>query len=363
MTLLAKLILATAFSSVALHAVFIGLSFPIAAALAAPLHALCCLLALLLQQSSHHQGAPALRDALRSTSAPADKAVHVAAAWQAVAASPPQSFWHILAVAAAAVQDSCGWLGVWGWMAPELPQLVCGTASVMFFLVAAWPDGALATLQARAIAWAAGALLAAHLAAADDPEAVGAPALAAVYDLSCCGLAAQSACALLLAPAGRRRAAASRGGYDRRRLRLQLCGALCLVGSIALRLRLGRVARGGALAVGAERAARSALALSGWLLEHAPNPEPLSGDDTDGEAEPAHDLDGRRQANRRRREARAAREPPPLLLDSWGMQGGVQGHEWADVSLVDDQDGDEAHEFWEASPGGAFKRVVPGSDR
>jgi hypothetical protein len=338
MLLPTKLTLATAVTSIALHVVFIELSYPIAAAVAAPLHALCCLLILLLQQSSQHPAAPALRDALRSTSAPADKSVQVAAAWQAVTASPPQSSYHILALAAAVVQDSCGWLGVWGWTAPELPQLVCGTASVLLFLTAAWPDGALASLRTGSVAWGAGALVAAHLAAAGDPEAVGAPAVAAAYDLSCCGLAAHSACALLLTPSGRRRASR---GHDPRRLRLQLCGALCLVGSIALRLRLGSVARGGVLAVGAERAARSALALSGWLLEHAPDPAPLGDDDTDGEGEVlfAGDREGRREANRRRREARAALEPPPLLVDSSDLQGGVQGLEWVGASLVDDPDG------------------------
>ena len=65
-----------------------------------------------------------------------------------------------------------------------------------------------------------------------------------------------------------------------------------------------------------------------------------------------------RDANARRR---AELMPPPLLLESWQLKGGVQGLGWHDLALCRDPDGDEAHDFWEAISGGCFRRCVFGS--
>ena len=73
-------------------------------------------------------------------------------------------------------------------------------------------------------------------------------------------------------------------------------------------------------------------------------------------------LDEMRRARRAAREARerAARAPapPPLLLESWNMVGGVQGLRCHNERLCCDPDGDEAHDFWEAVSGGCFRRIT-----
>jgi len=66
-------------------------------------------------------------------------------------------------------------------------------------------------------------------------------------------------------------------------LHSQLVGSLLFVGSVALRIPLGSVARGSALEMGMERGAVSLFTFAGWLLAH---PEPISVEEEEEEDDP-----------------------------------------------------------------------------
>jgi len=117
---------------------------------------------------------------------------------------------------------------------------------------------------------------------------------------------------------------------------------------------------GGAFALILERLGVAALTVSAYLANF---PQRLYGGDED---EPRgssgyESIDEMRAARRAAREA-AQRTymppPPPLLQDSLSGRGGVQGLNWHDLALCRDADGDEAHDFWEAVLGGAFRRCA-----
>ena len=245
----------------------------------------------------------------------------------------------MLALVAMTARDACGLLSLLGTPVHGALPLSLGIITLICYLRAVWADGAHADRMTRAVVWALLVIGAAHMAAEDPPDALGAPFLAGMYDLACCGLAAQCSCALLLTARGQRLAAAA-GGFDERRLRVQAAGAFCFVGSIALRLWLGPSARGSTLESLLERAGTTTLSFAGWLLAYAPAPLPL---DEDDELLEPMDREARLELNRRRREAREAKAAAgvaPLLRESWGLQGDVQGLEWARESLVHDTDGE-----------------------
>jgi len=159
MLLEAKLTLLTAVGSVVLHAVFIGLSFPIAAASVAPLHALACLRVLLTQWMHSHPSVLALLAPRPDATVGGTRERMV----QVLEQSPPKALYHMAALITFMFRGLCGWLGVWG-LAPELPQAVLGTAAVLLLLGAVWSDGNHASRSTRTGAWAVGVIAAAHLA-------------------------------------------------------------------------------------------------------------------------------------------------------------------------------------------------------
>ena len=153
---------------------------------------------------------------------------------------------------------------------------------------------------------------------------------------------------------------------DPRRLGLQLSGALLLLGA-AMLPSLAPAAPAEAartLGLGLDRLGSGSFGLSGWLLQHAPRgldaEEAAAESEAEGygsieEMQAAHRAKrARRQAEREAR-ARAAAPVVPLLRESWGLIGGVQGMEGIEAALRTDADGDAAHEFWEAVDGGCFR--------
>ena len=225
-----------------------------------------------------------------------------------------------------------------GW-GGELPlRAFGGGASALGWLYAAWRDGGGASRRVRAACLLASLLLVGSFLDSAGPTSAGAmPAGDCFRWLAGCALAAHCASAVLARAAGWAGEAAD---ADVRRLLLHAAGSLLLLGSAALAHAVPIAAAD--LCVGAEHLATAAFTASAWLLAHPPATAPT--DDAQGRAAG--------------RAARRAPQTPPLLLDANG--GGVQGMASFWAGLIQDTEGDTAHEFWEALADGAFRLILGG---
>lgn len=105
----------------------------------------------------------------------------------------------------------------------------------------------------------------------------------------------------------------------------------------------------------------ASLTLSAWLALFPPTREAGGLESEDEPLGGYASVQAMKDARRAAREAAARRRtdaPPPLMLESPWLRGGVQGLDWHDRALCRDADGDEAHDFWEAISGGCFRRCT-----
>ena len=229
-----------------------------------------------------------------------------------------------------------------------------GAASIGCLLYASWHLGAQPSSFLSSMCWGLSLCGGVQmLLSAPPPAALGTVALvcvglAAARSLLACALVAQAASALC--------AALSSSGKgtmppcaDVPRWSAQTAGSLLLLSRPILAALLP--AGGGAFAFAAERLGMSALTLSAYVA-HFPL-VPCDGDgDVDGEDGAHHGAAGGGRGYESLEQMRAARRvarevaqrayvppPPPLLQDSIGQRGGVQGLQWHDSSLCRDDDG------------------------
>lgn len=309
-------------------------------------------------------------------------------------APSPRSVPFMAALALSLVGDVCQALGTaTEHVAWAVLHALSASGAAGGFLYATWRDGAGASHAVRGICYAtalAPVVPALERLMMHDDALVDSPALAearAAAGASPLLLRGLLACRLLVCGVLAGRCAEAVGGrlwrkltgggsggvvgggglrprpMDPRRLGLQLSGALLLLGA-ALLPSLAPAAPADAartLGLGLDRLGSGGFGLSGWLLQHAP--PGLEADEDAAEAEAqgyssVEEMQAAHRAKRARRQAeREARATPvvPLLRESWGLIGGVQGMEGIEATLRTDDDGDSAHEFWEAVDGGCFR--------
>ena len=152
----------------------------------------------------------------------------------------------------------------------------------------------------------------------------------------------------------------SAAASDITRWLLQVLGALLLLVRPVLAIQLP--AGGDGLGVICERLSYACLTLSAYLCNFQPLPRDSDSDSDEPAGSRGYESlsqmrEARRAARQRAQQAAAAR-PPPLMVDSWSRAGGVQGLRCHDAALRRDGDGDEAHDFWEEARGGGFRRAA-----
>lgn len=359
-----QLILAAGFlAAVVGHLVLLPLA-PLASALLSPVPAMCCFGLLMLLD-------PRML-AMRKYGAPPASVEQLMAQAMTMPPAPPPHEWTVIALALSVVADFCdgfrahaaGAPSTAGW---EVVHELCAVAALGFLIHAGRRLGSAPSRTLTSALWACAAAVALQLMLMQTavPSAVGGAtwaeltlsAAVACRTCAACAFVGQAAIALLGAasPAygvGPRDADVARWGA-------QTAGALLMAVPPVLRA-LMAPAGGGALSTGASRLGLAALTYSASLAQFPPHARALQ-----GEEEPAggyQSVAEMRAARRAAREAQArarADAPPPLLLESWSQQGGVQGLDWHDRALCRDRDGDEAHDFWEAVSGGCFRRCTP----
>ena len=333
--------------------------------LLAPVHAACCGFLLLLL----HPGIGAMLQRLQVLGDQADPLVvlndPIVTSAMSSSPPPPQPWRHTLfALVLRALADLFAAMhaarsrggGAGAELTPAVLESLyeaAGAASIGCLLYASWHLGAQPSSFLSSMCWGLSLCGGVQmLLSAPPPAALGTVALvcvglAAARSLLACALVAQAASALC--------AALSSSGKgtmppcaDVPRWSAQTAGSLLLLSRPILAALLP--AGGGAFAFAAERLGMSALTLSAYVA-HFPL-VPCDGDgDVDGEDGAHHgaagggrgyeSLEQMRAARRVAREVaqRAYVPPPPLLQDSIGQRGGVQGLQWHDSSLCRDDDG------------------------
>ena len=308
----------------------------------------------------------------------------------------PRSGPFMVALALSLVGDVCQALGTASeHVAWALLHALAASAGAGGFLLATWRDGASTPHAVRGVCWAgafAPVVQAVERLLMHDDALVDSPALAearVAAGASPLLLRGVLACRLLVCGVLAARCAEAVGGrlwaryggggggggsgsglrprpMDPRRLGLQLSGALLLLGA-AMLPSLAPAAPAEAartLGLGLDRLGSGSFGLSGWLLQHAPRGLDAEEAAAEAEAEGYGSIEEMQAAHRAKRarrqaerEARAHAAAPvvPLLRESWGLIGGVQGMEGIEAALRTDADGDAAHEFWEAVDGGCFR--------
>lgn len=334
--------------------------------LLAPVHAACCGFLLLLL----HPGIGAMLQRLQVLGDQADPLVvlndPIVTSAMSSSPPPPQPWRHTLfALVLRALADLFAAMhaarsrggGAGAELTPAVLESLheaAGAASIGCLLYASWHLGAQPSSFLSSMCWGLSLCGGVQmLLSAPPPAALGTVALvcvglAAARSLLACALVAQAASALC--------AALSSSGKgtmppcaDVPRWSAQTAGSLLLLSRPILAALLP--AGGGAFAFAAERLGMSALTLSAYVA-HFP-PVPCDGDgDVDGENGAHHGAAGGGRGYESLEQMRAARRvarevaqrayvppPPPLLLDSIGQRGGVQGLQWHDSSLCRDDDG------------------------
>lgn len=334
--------------------------------LLAPVHAACCGFLLLLL----HPGIGAMLQRLQVLGDQADPLVvlndPIVTSAMSSSPPPPQPWRHTLfALVLRALADLFAAMhaarsrggGAGAELTPAVLESLheaAGAASIGCLLYASWHLGAQPSSFLSSMCWGLSLCGGVQmLLSAPPPAALGTVALvcvglAAARSLLACALVAQAASALC--------AALSSSGKgtmppcaDVPRWSAQTAGSLLLLSRPILAALLP--AGGGAFAFAAERLGMSALTLSAYVA-HFP-PVPCDGDgDVDGEDGAHHGAAGGGRGYESLEQMRAARRvarevaqrayvppPPPLLLDSIGQRGGVQGLQWHDSSLCRDDDG------------------------
>ena len=334
--------------------------------LLAPVHAACCGFLLLLL----HPGIGAMLQRLQVLGDQADPLVvlndPIVTSAMSSSPPPPQPWRHtLIALVLRALADLFAAMhaarsrggGAGAELTPAVLESLheaAGAASIGCLLYASWHLGAQPSSFLSSMCWGLSLCGGVQmLLSAPPPAALGTVALvcvglAAARSLLACALVAQAASALC--------AALSSSGKgtmppcaDVPRWSAQTAGSLLLLSRPILAALLP--AGGGAFAFAAERLGMSALTLSAYVA-HFP-PVPCDGDgDVDGEDGAHHGAAGGGRGYESLEQMRAARRvarevaqrayvppPPPLLLDSIGQRGGVQGLQWHDSSLCRDDDG------------------------
>ena len=334
--------------------------------LLAPVHAACCGFLLLLL----HPGIGAMLQRLQVLGDQADPLVvlndPIVTSAMSSSPPPPQPWRHTLfALVLRALADLFAAMhaarsrggGAGAELTPAVLESLyeaAGAASIGCLLYASWHLGAQPSSFLSSMCWGLSLCGGVQmLLSAPPPAALGTVALvcvglAAARSLLACALVAQAASALC--------AALSSSGKgtmppcaDVPRWSAQTAGSLLLLSRPILAALLP--AGGGAFAFAAERLGMSALTLSAYVA-HFPL-VPCDGDgDVDGEDGAHHGAAGGGRGYESLEQMRAARRvarevaqrayvppPPPLLLDSIGQRGGVQGLQWHDSSLCRDDDG------------------------
>ena len=334
--------------------------------LLAPVHAACCGFLLLLL----HPGIGAMLQRLQVLGDQADPLVvlndPIVTSAMSSSPPPPQPWRHTLfALVLRALADLFAAMhaarsrggGAGAELTPAVLESLheaAGAASIGCLLYASWHLGAQPSSFLSSMCWGLSLCGGVQmLLSAPPPAALGTVALvcvglAAARSLLACALVAQAASALC--------AALSSSGKgtmppcaDVPRWSAQTAGSLLLLSRPILAALLP--AGGGAFAFAAERLGMSALTLSAYVA-HFPL-VPCDGDgDVDGEDGAHHCAAGGGRGYESLEQMRAARRvarevaqrayvppPPPLLLDSIGQRGGVQGLQWHDSSLCRDDDG------------------------
>ena len=334
--------------------------------LLAPVHAACCGFLLLLL----HPGIGAMLQRLQVLGDQADPLVvlndPIVTSAMSSSPPPPQPWRHTLfALVLRALADLFAAMhaarsrggGAGAELTPAVLESLheaAGAASIGCLLYASWHLGAQPSSFLSSMCWGLSLCGGVQmLLSAPPPAALGTVALvcvglAAARSLLACALVAQAASALC--------AALSSSGKgtmppcaDVPRWSAQTAGSLLLLSRPILAALLP--AGGGAFAFAAERLGMSALTLSAYVA-HFPL-VPCDGDgDVDGEDGAHHGAAGGGRGYESLEQMRAARRvarevaqrayvppPPPLLLDSIGQSGGVQGLQWHDSSLCRDDDG------------------------
>ena len=334
--------------------------------LLAPVHAACCGFLLLLL----HPGIGAMLQRLQVLGDQADPLVvlndPIVTSAMSSSPPPPQPWRHTLfALVLRALADLFAAMhaarsrggGAGAELTPAVLESLyeaAGAASIGCLLYASWHLGAQPSSFLSSMCWGLSLCGGVQmLLSAPPPAALGTVALvcvglAAARSLLACALVAQAASALC--------AALSSSGKgtmppcaDVPRWSAQTAGSLLLLSRPILAALLP--AGGGAFAFAAERLGMSALTLSAYVA-HFPL-VPCDGDgDVDGEDGAHHGAAGGGRGYESLEQMRAARRvarevaqrayvppPPPLLQDSIGQRGGVQGLQWHDSSLCRDDDG------------------------
>ena len=334
--------------------------------LLAPVHAACCGFLLLLL----HPGIGAMLQRLQVLGDQADPLVvlndPIVTSAMSSSPPPPQPWRHTLfALVLRALADLFAAMhaarsrggGAGAELTPAVLESLheaAGAASIGCLLYASWHLGAQPSSFLSSMCWGLSLCGGVQmLLSAPPPAALGTVALvcvglAAARSLLACALVAQAASALC--------AALSSSGKgtmppcaDVPRWSAQTAGSLLLLSRPILAALLP--AGGGAFAFAAERLGMSALTLSAYVA-HFP-PVPCDGDgDVDGDDGAHHGAAGGGRGYESLEQMRAARRvarevaqrayvppPPPLLQDSIGQRGGVQGLQWHDSSLCRDDDG------------------------
>ena len=334
--------------------------------LLAPVHAACCGFLLLLL----HPGIGAMLQRLQVLGDQADLLVvlndPIVTSAMSSSPPPPQPWRHTLfALVLRALADLFAAMhaarsrggGAGAELTPAVLESLheaAGAASFGCLLYASWHLGAQPSSFLSSMCWGLSLCGGVQmLLSAPPPDALGTVALvcvglAAARSLLACALVAQAASALC--------AALSSSGKgtllpcaDVPRWSAQTAGSLLLLSRPILAALLP--AGGGAFAFAAERLGMSALTLSAYVA-HFPL-VPCDGDgDVDGENGAHHGAAGGGRGYESLEQMRAARRvarevaqrayvppPPPLLQDSIGQRGGVQGLQWHDSSLCRDDDG------------------------
>jgi hypothetical protein len=335
--------------------------------LLAPVHAACCGFLLLLL----HPGIGAMLQRLQVLGDQADPLVilndPIVKSAMSSSPPPPQPWRHTLfALVLRALADLFAAIHAarsrGGGAGAELTSAVleslheaAGAASIGCLLYASWHLGAQPSSFLSSMCWGLSICGGVQmLLSAPPPAALGTVALvcvglAAARSLLACALVAQAASALCAALSASGKGTLPPPCADVPRWSAQTAGSLLLLSRPMLAALLP--AGGGALAFAAERLGMSALTLSAYVA-HFPL-IPCDGEgDVDGEGGAHHGATGGgrgyeslEQMRAARRAAREAAQrayvppPPPLLQDSIGHRGGVQGLQWHDSSLCRDDDG------------------------
>uniref|UniRef100_A0A7S4C4K0 Uncharacterized protein n=1 Tax=Chrysotila carterae TaxID=13221 RepID=A0A7S4C4K0_CHRCT len=360
----------SALLAIMLQSTALGLGWRLCAAGVSPVHASCCLCALLLQQVWNH---PAISKVMNAEVFREPGFNRIAYARQKLQAelqdfAVPATNLHMQAFAGQVAADLAAGVST-AWTSNgtcEVVSQLLSAGSVALFLRAAWSDGSAASPTLSRASRATSVLAFAALVGALGSPQRGSDGLTpanatAVLKLAraVCSICCVSRCATAF---GSTIVARVNEPFifdlECGRLAVQLLGAVVLLGAAVMSLLLPSRDASDTIGLGLTRLGTTALACAAWLLEHpcrAAPPERVAHAHAPAYQSAESAREAHKAAMRRKRAAaELLRAETPLMVDS--LDGGLQSLSATQDAMRRDNDGDEAHEFWEELAGGLLRR-------